>query len=205
MHPDTRLLKFNRVMDNQATRSESGDLSCVCSMPCTWGVVGRPPFRLFHPKLAEHFDAARLSMLSSMCQHVATSSNIAVVQMCRERLSRTGSFYSDAGIARSLRLFQLTSCSSLVRLTLDSFNCKWTGNCCLTRPLLVSNGRGSVTFCRSCATDPTKFILSAIDRTRKMTLASWQNRECSHDYSRECARFDAIVSLFVVVECCSAS
>ena len=96
MHPDTRLLKFNRVMDNQATRSESGDLSCVCSTPCTWGVVGRPPFRLFHPKLAEHFDAARLSMLSSMCQHVATSSNIAVVQMCRERQSlfQTASLFS---------------------------------------------------------------------------------------------------------------
>ena len=31
-------------MDNQATRSESGDLSCACSMPCTWGPVG-PAFR----------------------------------------------------------------------------------------------------------------------------------------------------------------
>ena len=72
-----------------------------------------------------------------------------------------------------VRMLQLTSCSNLLSLTLNSFNCKWTGNCCLTRPVLVSNGI-SVTYSKSSATDPTKFLLSAIDQTCKMTLESWR-------------------------------
>ena len=32
---DTKLARFNRVIHNEATRRESWDFCCVCSMPCT--------------------------------------------------------------------------------------------------------------------------------------------------------------------------
>ena len=111
----------------------------------------------------------------------------AVCELCRERRSLFLVF--DKGALCSLLKKAFPRKQAKVDISVFRWLCQHRPRLAQDQPM-IEQPKLVFVWMTGGATDPTKFLLSAIDQTCKMTLASWPNKECSHDCSRECGRFD---------------